>query len=69
MGTGIAVRVKVVSEGAGEGGGEDNTDCEEGVLNGYAGTVGTDGFEKVGNCGTAGTVNRPGSEEGAAACP
>jgi hypothetical protein len=40
-------------------------------MNGYAGTVGTCGIEKLGNFGTAGTVGSPGfgSEESPGAWP
>lgn len=57
-----AVEAKEVSEGAGDEGGDESTDWEEGVLNGYGGTVGTVGIDRVGKGGTAGTVN--GSELG-----
>lgn len=51
------IEAKEVSDGAGDEGGEESMDWEEGVLNGYAGTVGTVGIDRVGKGGTVGTLN------------
>ena len=59
-----SVGAKEVSEGAGDDGGDESKDWEEGVLNGYAGTVGTVGFARVGNSGTPGTVKGSGIKDG-----
>jgi hypothetical protein len=65
---GSAVGAKEVSDGAGDEGGEESMDCEDGVLNGYAGTVGTVGFDRVGNGGTEGTAQGPRLGDGSFVC-